>query len=53
MGDLWASGGTLLTVDLSRVVKLIGSLERDPEQVQTCSGDLEATINWLVQASTS
>ena len=51
MGDTEAPDGTLPTVDLSRVAKLIESLERDPEHVQTYHGDLEGAINLLVQAT--
>ncbi len=51
MGDTEAPGGTLPTVDLSRVAKLIRSLERDPERVQTYYGELEAAIRWLMDAT--
>ena len=38
-------------MDLSRVAKLIKSLERDPERVQTYYGDLEAAIRWLMDTT--
>jgi len=37
--------------DLSNVASLIGSLERDPEHVQTYYGELEAAIRWLMDAT--
>lgn len=38
-------------MDLSRAVRLIKSLERDPEHVQSYFSDLEAAIRWLMDAT--
>ncbi|UCC29793.1 MAG: hypothetical protein JSU86_16505 [Phycisphaerales bacterium] len=38
-------------MDLSRAAKLIKSLERDPEHVQTYYGDLDAAIRWLMDTT--